>query len=609
MTPAKLPRDEPQRIAALIECGVLDTEAEQDFDDLTTLAADLLGVPIALVCLIDTNRQWFKSRVGMDASESGRDVAFCSHAILGDDVMVVPDASRDDRFRDNPFVTEPPYIRFYAGAPLWSSEGHAFGTLCVIDSQPRAWSEQDAVILGGLARQAAAQLELRRKNRQLEAEIDTRREAEWQLEDARRKADDANRTKSGFLANMSHEIRTPLVSIIGFTEQLATHHDIDAHQRRDWIETIRAAADHLLALVNDVLDVSKIETQQMSFECTPTDVAELVRQTTNMLRAKAEAKTLRLDVELDPRLPDAIRSDPTRLRQVLVNLIGNAIKFTERGGVIVRLRYEGEASPPRLRLIVADTGPGLERAAIDRLFRAFSQADDGVTRRHGGTGLGLYISREICRGLGGELTVESEPGKGSTFACVLPAEAAAGVGGAESGAERDAKSIAERDAERDAESAVERGGEANTRTDAAAPGDGGMTPRRRVLIADDCDANRKLFDLILRRGGYEVVFAENGQEAIDACGRSASDGGHHLVLMDLQMPGVDGLEATRRLRAAGFDRPIVALTADATVETRQKAREAGCDDYLCKPLRSQTLLDTVANMLDHEIHHPSSNAA
>ena len=269
-----------------------------------------------------------------------------------------------------------------------------------------------------------------------------------------------------------------------------------------------------------------------------------------------------------------------------MNLIGNAIKFTERGGVSVGLRYEGDASPPRLRLAVTDTGPGLERAAIDRLFQAFSQADDGIARRHGGTGLGLYISREICRGLGGELTVESEPGKGSTFECVLPAGVAAGAD----------------DAERDAE-ATPRTGAAEDRRATAGP------RACRVLIADDCEANRKLFGLILRRGGYEVVFAENGQQAIDACERAASDGGHHLVLMDLQMPEVDGLEATRRLRAAGFGRPIVALTADATVETRQKAREAGCDDYLCKPLRSQTLLDTVANMLGQEIHTPSSNAA
>lgn len=580
MKPAELPKDEALRIAALMQCGVLDTQPEQDFDDLTALAAELLNVPISLVSLIDTDRQWFKSSVGVDVPESGRDIAFCSHAILGEDLFVVPDATKDARFHDNPFVTEPPHIRFYAGAPLRSADGFAYGTLCVIDDQPRELSEEHASILRGLARQATAQLELRRRNRELEAEMQTRREAEKQLEDARCKADEANLAKSTFLAQMSHEIRNPLGSIIGFSEQLALQEDAAFEQQRDWIDTIRGTADHLLSLVNDVLDVSKIEAREMSFESLPTDVAELVEQTAAMLRPGAEAKGLKVETDLDPDMPEAVLTDPTRLRQVVVNLVGNAIKFTQRGGVTLRLRYERDASPPRIRLAVRDTGPGLDEAALGKLFRAFSQGDDGVARRHGGTGLGLHISREICRQLGGDLRVESEVGKGSTFECELPAEAV--------------------------DPALLRG---PARGDHAASACVGGGSRCRVLVADDCEANRKLFGLMLRRAGYEVAFAENGQEAVDACKQSAGGCGYHLVLMDMQMPEVDGLEATRRLRAMGYRRPIVALTADATIETRNKAEESGCDDFLAKPLRSQHLLDTMARLLGHRRHEAASTAA
>ena len=570
MIAAEIPKDEAQRLAAVMQCGVLDTEPERDFDDLTSLASELLDVPIALVTLVDADRQWFKSRVGLDASESGRDAAFCSHAILGDDLFVVSDASKDERFHDNPFVTEPPHIRFYAGAPLRSEEGHAYGTLCVIDDRPRELSEKHAAILRGLARQATAQLELRRTNRELEAEMEIRREAERQLRDARRKADEANLAKSRFLANMSHEIRTPLGAIIGFTEQLALHDNNDKAQRREWLTTIQAASDHLLALVNDILDVSKIEARQMTLESLPTDVSELVTQSVNLLRPKARAKGLSLEVEFPSEAPTTIRTDPTRFRQVVVNLLSNAVKFTERGGVIIRTRLDTRnAAAPKLHLAVQDTGPGIDPRKIEKLFNAFAQAEEGTTRRHGGTGLGLHISRHICRQLGGDLTVESEVGRGSTFECILPAEPAEIDHRAET-VPRDAPPTQARSA---------------------------SDTRCRVLIADDCDANRKLFGLILRRAGYEVAFAENGQQAIDACETAAEAGGHDLVLMDVQMPEVDGLDATRRLRARKDRRPIVALTADATAETRRRAEQAGCDAVLRKPLRSETLLDHLTRLL------------
>ena len=579
MQTAPLPPDEAKRIAALMQCGVLDTEAEQDFDDLTRLAADLLNVPIALVSLIDRDRQWFKSKVGLDACESGRDVAFCSHAILGEDLFVVPDATRDERFHDNPFVTDPPHIRFYAGAPLRSADGFNYGTLCVIDNRPRELRDEHAEVLRGLARQATAQLELRRNNRRLESEMAVRREAERQLEQARDAAEAASRAKSAFLANMSHEIRTPLGAITGFADQLTSLPDAPEPERRDWIDTIRRSAEHLLSLVNDVLDVSKIEAEQMTFESIPVDPLALAREAVELLRPKAADKGL--DIALEPRgePPAAVRGDPTRLKQVLLNLLSNAVKFTQTGRVALAVEHHGEGDHARLTFAVHDTGPGVEPDVLTRLFNAFCQADQTVTRRHGGTGLGLHISREICRRLGGDLTVRSVPGEGSTFVAEV-----AGV-------------VTE---------AVDTASPPSDPT----PACHGERHRCRVLIADDSPTNRKLLSLILRRAGFEVSIAEDGQQALDACKRKAADGGHHLVLMDVQMPRLDGLEATRRLRAMSYRRPILALTADATLATRDAALAAGCDDCLTKPVRAETLVDTLTTHLNHARHDsPASDRA
>jgi len=566
MRSAPLPHDEKERLEALCACNVLDTGPEPDFDALTQLAAELIDVPIALVSLIDADRQWFKSRVGLDATESGRDVAFCSHAILRDEMMIVEDARQDERFHDNPFVTEPPHIRFYAGMPLRSRDGYKFGTLCVIDNKPRQMSEKHRRILKQLAMQAQAQLELRRHIGRLEQEARFREEAQAALLEARKNEENANRAKSTFLANMSHEIRTPLTSIIGFAEQLAKAEDPGLAEHAEWLRIISTNGKHLLSLINDVLDLSKIEAGEMTYESVPINAGKVIHDAIDMLQQRARDAGLALEVQLDPGLTECIHGDPTRLRQVLVNLIGNAVKFTPTGSIKVHARIERpRGATPVLRVDVTDTGVGMSAQQLDKLFSAFNQAESSTARSHGGTGLGLCISRAICRGMGGDLTAVSTPSQGSTFTARVAARPA----------------------------------EAISQPPNCLPDDvsGRCGDRQsRVLVIDDSEPNLKLFSLILKKHGYDVTTAPSGQNAIDFISAHGTDY-FNVLLMDIQMPGIDGYEATRRLRSMGVRSPILALTAEATTEGRDAALRAGCNDRVTKPIEADALGQVVNRWL------------
>lgn len=381
-----------------------------------------------------------------------------------------------------------------------------------------------------------------------------------EVEAARAAADTANRAKSDFLAHLSHEIRTPMTAILGFADVLAD----EARTRpglAEWLDnllTIRRNGEHLLGLVNDVLDMSKIEAGRMSVEhiaCSPVDVA---RDVTAMLGERAGAKGLALNLETRGELPRAIATDPLRLRQILANLVGNAIKFTERGSVTVRI---GEASRGRLVFEVIDTGIGLTCEQLARLFQPFEQADATTSRRYGGTGLGLAISRKLAGLLGGELVASSAPGEGSRFVLTIDAPRVASAGGGESGDEP------------------------------ASAGSGGL--RARILLAEDGPDNQRLISFHLRRAGAEVEIVGDGRAAMErtlAAERSGRP--YDLVLMDLQMPELDGLGATRELRRSGYRGSIVALTASVMSGDRERCLEAGCDDYAAKPIDRDALLAT-----------------
>ncbi len=397
-----------------------------------------------------------------------------------------------------------------------------------------------------------------------------------QLRAATRDAQAATRIKTEFLANMSHEIRTPMTAILGFSESLLDP-DLSEHERQMAIHTIRRNGEHLLQILNDILDISKIEAGKVEIERIDCSPAEIIADVHATMQARAEAKRLRLEIEGLDALPESIRTDPTRLRQILINLVSNAVKFTAGGKVRILTRIEHhEHDSSQLRVDVIDSGIGITEDQMHRLFEPFTQADSSTTRRFGGTGLGLTISKRLARILGGDLTASSEPGAGSTFTVTVDSSPLNALS-------PDKANPSARTA------ATLRGGPT-----AAAE----QPLQARILLAEDGPDNQMLVRSILAKAGAEVEIAENGKTAIERIETAAQEGRpFDLVLMDMQMPILDGYQATAELRRRGHTGPIIALTAHAMATDQAKCLEAGCDGYATKPIDRRALLTLVRGQI------------
>ena len=391
----------------------------------------------------------------------------------------------------------------------------------------------------------------------------------------------ANTAKSEFLANMSHEIRTPMTAIMGYAELLLDDERLDQSrdERRAALAVIQRNGEHLLGILNDILDLSKIEAGRMAVELTRASPVRIVCEIASLLRVRAAAQGLKLSVEFEGDLPETILTDSTRLRQILINLIGNAVKFTDRGGVrVVTRAVDLLGESPELEIDVIDTGIGLSDEQLARLFQPFVQADGSTTRRFGGTGLGLSISRRLTEMLGGELSVESQLGIGSRFRVRLPCGPLDGV------------AIVHEPREAQAHEAGDR---------AQRPNDPPPSLDARVLLAEDGPDNQRLISLVLRKAGADVTVVDNGQQAVDAARAADRDGQpFDVILMDMQMPILDGYAATAALRAGGYSGLIVALTAHAMVGDRDKCVASGCDDYATKPIERRRLLIQLRDLVD-----------
>jgi signal transduction histidine kinase/DNA-binding NarL/FixJ family response regulator len=408
---------------------------------------------------------------------------------------------------------------------------------------------------------------------ELAREVGVRKRAEAALLDAKEAAEASNLAKSQFLANMSHEIRTPLTGILGFTEVLLSGGDEgDPAKRRDYLATIQTSGQHLLGLINDILDLSKIESGRLQFEYEPCRIDQVVNDVMTVLQVNADEKSLELTCRWDTPVPRLVLTDATRVRQALINIVGNALKFTARGRVDVVGRYLENDGRAVIEFEVIDTGPGIATEAHERIFDPFVQADGSVTRRFGGTGLGLAISRRIARGLGGDLTVSSELGKGSSFCLRIGAGEVTGV------------------------PLMRPADVTRPRASRAASDQAPTLPPVNVLVVEDGDTNRKLIKLLLTRAGARVVAAENGELGVAAARQERFD----VILMDMQMPVLDGYSATRRLRDDGCTLPIIALTANAMTSDRNKCLEAGCTDYLTKPIIPEQMFAAVRAALASE---------
>jgi len=804
----RVPPNERDRLQKLNSLRIVDSEADELFDGLARLAAEVCQCPIVSLSLIDSNRQWFKSRIGFDEDSAPREVSLCAETILGSSPFVIPDITKEARFASHPLVQGPPHATFYAGAPIITRDNFAIGSLCVLHTESHHLSEAQLESLMTLAQQAALHIETRAELRVYQAKVTALGESErrfrtiadaspmllwisdeagnrtffnqawceftglsredsiadhwmksihpddrevynkkweetsqqkirfqqefrlrhcsgtyrWVLEqampmfsssgrlegyvsscvdlssrmtdelqyqnnearfraiseaaplgifvtdsdgnyiytniqfqkitgqtaeesfgsgwqraladedrervaaswyaatrtaqpfeevyrfrrpngeiawasvkaaainstdtvsgwvgtveditarlkadaelvEAKQSAEAATHAKGQFLANMSHEIRTPLTAIIGFAEALRDERK-HAPDELHCLDVILSNGRHLLEIINGILDLSKIDAGALTIERTSFNLVEMIEEVRMMFAPRIAEKALSFAVKYHWPLPARIITDPLRLKQVLINLLSNAIKFTDDGWIELTIGFD--PSTKRVNFTIADSGIGIAREQIDKLFKPFSQANETITRQFGGTGLGLTISSHLVHALGGTVLVSSEPGKGSTFSfCVAPEF------------DNSSRFINELPSE---EGPVAETPNVMTKFSG------------KVLFADDALDNRRLVDHLLRKAGVHPVLVEDGQQAITTALAEDFD----LILLDVQMPNVDGLSAARALRQAGIRTPIVSLSAGAFTSDVLKAIEAGCSMHLAKPFTRESFFEMLERFL------------
>ena len=654
---APLPEDEAARLGALHQYEILDTDSEQAFDDITRLAAYICGTPTALISLIDHSRQWFKSRVGLDVTETCRDVSFCAHAILqANDVLIVPDTLLDERFATNPLVNSDPYIRFYAGVPLVTPEQYVLGTLCAIDRIPRQLSPEQVEALQALGRQAIAQLELRRNlanlartttqlqqaetgRQQVEGTLqkaideslrlaravnsasdgvvvtdpnradnpiiytnpaflriagysvhevigfncrflqgaDTDPQAIAQLREAIRerrelKIDILNYRKNGqpfwnelkiapvfsdegdllyfvgiqtditdrrvvermkdeFISMVSHELRTPLTSIRGALGLLASGFlSAQPQQSQRMLEIALNNTDRLVRLINDILDIERIESGKVSMAKQTGDAAHLMSQAVDDMRVMAEKAGIHLEVS---PISAHLWADPDRIIQIFTNLLSNAIKFSAQGSTVwVTAAHQGE----QMLFQVKDQGRGIPTAHLETIFERFQQIDASDSRQKGGTGLGLAICRSIVQQHGGRIWAESTLGEGSTFCFTLPV-------------------LREETAPLTASS-------------------GSL-----VLMCDDDPSIRAVVQTMLEQQGYQVIAVACGQEAVERAIQERPD----VILLNLMMPRMNGWETMAILKEQPDTRNIPIIILSGLLPNAEEHPQPEFVDWIVKP--------------------------
>ncbi len=538
-----MPYNESERLDILKRySNMLEALPGYAFDDATSLVSYICGVPIAYIAFIDENRQWFKSEIGLGFSIVPREITFSRYTIMDSSLVEIQDTLLNERFKDDPDVKGGLKIRFYAGMPLITPDGHAVGVLCAADHEPRSLNENQKRALHIVARHVITTLELGIKNNELLRQ--------------KKIAESAVLAKESFLANMSHEIRTPLNAIIGFTELLSeTRLD---KQQQAFIQDVQTAGENLLLIVNDILDLSKIESGGLSLEKQPFNLKKSLRHVYDLLKVKT-ADGVEFNLFLDAELPDVITGDQGRLNQIMVNLAGNALKFTNEGEVTISVKNKGETEDSyTIRFSVKDTGIGIPKEHLESIFERFTQGQEDTVRKFGGTGLGLSIVKELVKLHDSKIQVKSREGAGSEFFFTATYKKPLYI-------KENPKLLPVND-----------------------------LGRLKILLFEDNRLNQKLAQNVIEGFGFEIDIAENGDQGI----KLLSENQYDLVLMDLQMPVRDGYQTTHYIRSELKNEiPIIAMTAHSLAGEHHRCLNAGMDGYVPKPFKQHELLEAIKQAL------------
>lgn len=552
-TQPPIPANESDRLKALYRYDVLDTPPEVAFDRITTLAARLFEMPIALVSLVDQSRAWFKSCYGFGSREVERDATICSFALLVNDILVIPDTRQDQRLTCNPFVQSEPGVRFYAGAPLITPDGYNLGTLCLLDSKARSdLSADQRATLIDLAAMVMDELELRLAVQRAEA---------------------ANRIKDEFLAVLSHELRTPLNPILGWTKMLRSGKVAQARVVQA-LEIIERNAQLQAQLIGDLLDISRILSGKFNLNVAEVTLQTIVEAAIATVELAVETKGIKLQIEMTP-VPVVVTGDAVRLQQVMWNLLSNAVKFTPNRGQVTICLTQVDTST---QVQVIDTGKGISSEFLPHVFTHFQQEDSSTTRRFGGLGLGLAIVRQIVELHGGTVSAESRgQGQGATFTLQLPLFNSSKIPSPESSPSAFAPS--------------------DKRSSSAL-----LLAGLYILVVDDEPDSRNVVAFILRQAGADVIAVASAGAALQVLQTTKID----LLLSDVGMPKMDGYELMRQVRRLldqkaltqikPVNLPAIALTAYAEEVDHQQALASGFQVHLVKPVEPHQLVQTIATV-------------